>query len=259
MAFVAIAALAVGLATLRFFGAPTLGTGVSAWAGFAVLMTLAVIAEAATITFSVKRGRVPTASISTAAIPRVAIVPLFGPFAAIAATAVSEALSQFIILKRSNVKAVFNTAQLTLAIGLGSIVYVALGGPVSATDFDLNATVFPLGGLIVGYFLTNTGLVSTTIALDTGRRVRDIWRGLAPIALANDVVSSSFSLIVVFAFAELGVPGLLIVLLPLLFVHQSYGLYLRLERRNREILELLVKTIEAKDPYTSGQSHRVAT
>ncbi len=259
MAFVAIAALAVGLATLRFFGVPTLGTGVSAWAGFAVLMTLAVIAEAATITFSVKRGRVPAASISTAAIPRVAIVPLFGPFAAIAATAVSEALSQFIILKRSNVKAVFNTAQLTLAIGLGSIVYVALGGPVSATDFDLNATVFPLGGLIVGYFLTNTGLVSTTIALDTGRRVRDIWRGLAPIALANDVVSSSFSLIVVFAFAELGVPGLLIVLLPLLFVHQSYGLYLRLERRNREILELLVKTIEAKDPYTSGHSQRVAT
>src|SRR5206468_1544413 len=46
--------------------------------------------------------------------------------------------------------------------------------------------------------------------------------------------------------------------LPLFFVRHMYRMNLQLERANRELLELMVKAIEARDPYTSGHSLRVS-
>jgi putative nucleotidyltransferase with HDIG domain len=224
-------------------------------------MVLTVIGEGLGVRYG--GGR---ALFSVSLIPTVATVPLFGPAVAVAATAVSQALARPILQKQPPVKAIFNVAQLTLAVGLGSVVYHAMKGPVyhpgyayhGAPDFPFDATVVPLGGLIVTYFVANMALVGTVIALDTGKRMRDIWRELGPVAFANELASSSFSLFVVFAFAKLGFGGPLVVLLPLFFVHHAYGVQFKLLKQNKEILELLVKTIEAKDPYTSGHSLRVA-
>jgi putative nucleotidyltransferase with HDIG domain len=46
--------------------------------------------------------------------------------------------------------------------------------------------------------------------------------------------------------------------LPLFFVRHLHRTNLRLEQANRDLLELMVKSIEARDPYTSGHSVRVA-
>jgi putative nucleotidyltransferase with HDIG domain len=45
---------------------------------------------------------------------------------------------------------------------------------------------------------------------------------------------------------------------PLLVVRHIYVQNLRLEQSSRELLELMVKNIEARDPYTSGHSQRVS-
>ncbi len=251
---VALSAIGVVVVVFLMTGPPTGIEGIRAWSGLLVLMSLAAAGEGLAKQF--QSGRV---SLSVASIPIVAMVPLFGPSVATAATIVSELTGHYLLRrKRGPLKRVFNTAQFTIAIGLGSLVYMLLGGPVSSTSFSLGKTLAPMAGLIVAYFLTNTSLVSAAIALDTGQRLRDTWRTIGPVGFANDLASSSFSLLVVFSFAEMGLPGLVILLLPLMFVHQSYGVYLTLLKQNKEILELLVKTIEAKDPYTSGHSQRVA-
>ncbi len=251
---VAVAALAVAVLVFGLYGYPVVTDDLRSWGGLFLLMGVTVGAEVAAIRFLIGR-----ASLSIALIPIVATVPLFGPAVAVAATAISEGVAHFLLVKGERVKSVFNTGQFTLAIALGSLVYTALNGPVSSTQFQLGPTIVPFVGLVIVYFVTNTGLVATVVALDTQKRIRDVWREIAPVALANDLASSSLALLVVFAFAGLGISGLLVVLLPLIFVHRSYVLYLKLQKQNKEILELLVKTIEAKDPYTSGHSQRVAT
>lgn len=252
---VAITSIGVAIYIFASYGLPIVKGGFQSYAGLALLMALTAAAEGTAMRFSAGRGR---AGLSTALIPIVTTVPLFGPSVAVASTAVAEAVGCFALKKQPPIKSLFNTAQITLAIGLGSVVFMLLGGKPSAVEFELPQTIIPLGGLIVAYFFTNTTLVSTVIALDAGRPFKHTWRQIGPVGFANDLASSSFSLLLVFAFAELQVAGLLVLVLPLLFVHHSYGVYLQLQRQNKEILELLVKTIEAKDPYTSGHSMRVA-
>ena len=250
---VVVAATTVAALVLPIYPIPLVG--IRAWTAIAALMILTVVAEGLGVRISAGR-----AVFSVSLIPTVATVPLFGPAVAVASTAISQAIAQFLVLKHHPIKAIFNVAQLSLAIGCGAVVYVALGGPITydSSKFELLPTVLPMAGLIGTYFIANTALVGIVIGLDTGKNLRSIWRELGPMAFANELASSSFSLFVVFAFAQLGVGGLFIVLLPLFFVHHAYGVEYKLVRQNKEILELLVKTIEAKDPYTSGHSMRVA-
>ena len=51
---------------------------------------------------------------------------------------------------------------------------------------------------------------------------------------------------------------MLLVVAPLFFVRHVYNMNMRLERVNGELLQLMVKAIEARDPYTSGHSLRVS-
>ncbi len=250
---VAVAALAVGLLVFRLYGMPSVPVNLNSLGGLFLLMAVTVVAEAASIRFLIGR-----ASLSISLIPIVATVVLFGPSVTIVATAVSEAVAHFVLLKRPLIKSVFNTAQFTLAIGLASVVYTTLDGPVSTTRFELGPTVVAFFGMVLAYALFNTALVATVVALDMRKRLLRVWKEIAGVALANDLASSSLALLVIFAFVELKITGLLVVLLPMIFVHHSYAIYLRLQKQNKEILELLVKTIEAKDPYTSGHSLRVA-
>ena len=59
-------------------------------------------------------------------------------------------------------------------------------------------------------------------------------------------------------FLRYGLSGVFLLSIPLLVVRQVYKTNHLLEKVNHELLELMVKAIEARDPYTSGHSRRVS-
>jgi putative nucleotidyltransferase with HDIG domain len=69
---------------------------------------------------------------------------------------------------------------------------------------------------------------------------------------------SPLAIVVAFFYASAGLPGLFLSLLPLFFIRHAYLNTYRLEQANRDLLKVLVKAIETRDPYTSGHSQRVA-
>ena len=69
---------------------------------------------------------------------------------------------------------------------------------------------------------------------------------------------SFIALVVAVLYAAFGPIVILFAVIPLFGLRYSYGVNIELQRLNTDLLRLMVKTIEAQDPYTSGHSIRVS-
>jgi len=168
----------------------------------------------------------------------------------------SALIAEAFVRRKPAIRVWFNTAQLMVAIGLGSLVYRALGGTSSLSDFSFS--LVPFIGLIVTFFIVNQGSVALAVAFSSGVSVRESWDRVGGGARLYDVLASSLAILLAFLYVKLQLVGLAILLLPLFLVRQLYQMNLQLQTEMEEKLELMVKAMEARDPYTSGHSRRVA-
>lgn len=76
--------------------------------------------------------------------------------------------------------------------------------------------------------------------------------------LPMDVALSFLALMVARLHPAWGAPGQLVLLLPVLGTRLGYVAAEESRRAGRDLLQLVVKSLEAQDPYTSGHSLRVA-
>jgi len=88
--------------------------------------------------------------------------------------------------------------------------------------------------------------------------VREAWGRISGNALITDLFASTLAILLVFLYVELQFIGLAIIVFPLFLARQLYQMNLQLQEELEEKLELMVKAMEARDPYTSGHSRRVA-
>src|SRR2546425_3644568 len=165
-------------------------------------------------------------------------------------------VAHYIVRRKTLVRALFNTAQYMLFVGLGASVYAALGGHVGFDAVHLNFAAF--AAMVLVFFVVNQGTVALAVSVTTDISIREAWTRIAGDSLPYDLVSSSLAVLLAFLYIKLQLAGLAILILPLFFVRHMYQMNLQVERVNRELLELMVKAIEARDPYTSGHSVRVA-
>lgn len=149
----------------------------------------------------------------------------------------------------------FNVSQRVLSIGLGSLVYTYSGGISPPTS--LRESLFPFFLLSTTYFLVNSASVSAWLSIKSDRPFREIWSVNSRGVIGYDIAASSIALILAWVYRDWGLVGLFIAVLPTLVVRHVYVMYRDLQESSRELLEVMVKSIEARDPYTSGHSLRV--
>jgi len=200
-------------------------------------------------------GRSETSS-SVAFIPYIAAVLLLDTGWAVTITAAAELAAEYGVRKRPPVKILFNVAQEVLSVGLASFVYHALYGQSSLTFFHF--APIATGAAALTFFVVNSTAVTTAVALNDEVRFDDVWRRIAGPSLIYDVFSSALGPLLAFLYVQLQLLGIVILVLPIFFVRHIYQVNIQLEQVNRDLLELMVKAIEARDPYTSGHSLRVA-
>lgn len=275
-----VAALASAAVLLAWWRESSGGLQHPDFLGAVVLVLAGLVLEASSI-----RLRGGDADGSIAFVVHISAGVLFGAFWAVPIVVFSTLLGQ--IAKRNPpIKVVFNVCQHVLAMLAAFTVYRTLGGEVQPqyllTGGLRNSTyVLPqLGALLLGvlaYIGVNSIAVSLVVGLSSGRSPAEVWKTNTLWVLAYDLVATFPALVVCYLYLKFSTGNpldrvwFLAVIAGLAFVRHIYvklnlvqslsdqrnKALAQLEQNVRDVLALMVKSIEARDPYTSGHSRRV--
>jgi putative nucleotidyltransferase with HDIG domain len=194
-------------------------------------------------------------------LPLLAGVQLFGPAAAIVFITTTQLFGEFVVRRKSIQKGGFNIAQAVLATSVAGWAFGVLGGvPLEGVaNPDLSRQIIPFLSFGLLFLGMNHAAVSLAITISQGQPFRRIWRrALDNTAGLNDILVSPMALAIAFLYVSFGLVGLVVALLPMLFIRYSYITTSKLRESNSDLLTALVKAIEIRDPYTSGHSVRVS-
>jgi hypothetical protein len=257
-----VTALAVGLIML----ARNLAFPFPGWWAFGSFVLIAFVLETLNTQLRVEaRG-------STSFIMHIAAGLLFGSFWSGLVAASSTILGE-LARGAKPIKIVFNVSQRMVAVISATLVYTLLGGQLPPSYLSASATLSSdalqrdLGLFVVlaaTYFIVNSVLVSSVVATSNDRSFREVWSLNTRGVLGYDLGASLISLLVAYLYSFVqrwvgfGPIGLVGVIMPIVAVRHVYGLYHQLQDSGQELLQLMVKAIEARDPYTSGHSVRVS-
>jgi len=219
--------------------------------GIAAFAVLGFLSEIAFL-----RLPVANSTSSVAFIPYLASIVLLGPSWAMAIAGGTFLVADATIRRKPFVKILHNTSKEVVAVGTAGWIYIFLGGAPSINEFTL--AVLPFSAAVATYFFINIGAPATAIALSSGVRLSESWRRLVGGSLLFDFMASPLALLLAFLYTKAQLWGVIVVTVPLFLVRHVYSVNLQIEQVNRDLLELMVKAIEARDPYTSGHSLRVS-
>jgi putative nucleotidyltransferase with HDIG domain len=235
---------------LALFGGPEVKqTRWDPW-GLGVWFALLLVAEA----LPVPMVRGPTMTI--ASILDVGAILLFGPWIAGALDLVTTIVAQMLILRRPPGEATLNAGLYASTTILAGSAFLAAGGSLGAQDLAHNLLPVLLAGSL--YFMLNTSTVSLVMGTRTGEDPGRIWRHQFRDGVPQYALSIGFGLLFAQVRTAAGIPGVLLLVLPLLFARYALQLYADLKGDLVSFVRALSVVLDSVDPYTHEHSVRVA-
>jgi putative nucleotidyltransferase with HDIG domain len=227
------------------------------WFDAAMLSVLALAAEMLTVLL-------PRSALgSMGFIPYIALAFIRPDWTTVAVVASIRGALE-IIGRRAPIKAVFNIAAHAVMEVVAIVVYLGLGGR-ALLDIDSVTNVGHVTRVVGGpalltcilAFAINTCLVAGAIAFSSNKPFLQVWRENHISTVAIDLLAMPLIFIFAWVYAAFGPIMTAALWIPILGLRQFQRTNLELEKTNQELLELMVRSLEARDAYTSGHSRRV--
>lgn len=219
------------------------------------LGTIAVLAQL--LDFAVSSGGSGEARGSVTMVPVLASA-LLVPAWPTAVTALVVTLGVQLLRGREPAKAVFNASQHTVGVCVAILTLYAAGIERAAAGTGAS---YLAGAVLFAIFkANNTAFVSAVIALTDRCSYFRVWarHTTASGTFLYDLLAIPLVVALAWLYARFGMIGALGLMIPLLGLRELYKVYSELQKANEELLEVMVAAVEARDPYTSGHSLRVA-
>lgn len=159
--------------------------------------------------------------------------------------------------RRALIKGVFNVSQAVFWVSVAILSYRTLGGtPLLDTNARLNFVAF--GSALLVFAIVNSSALAGAIAISEGKTFLPLWWSRARVTVVYDLFTLPFVYLFAWCYVSFGPLGAIACVIPFLGVRELYKVNWQLQQTNHELLQLMVAAIEARDPYTSGHSRRVA-
>ncbi|MDB4889317.1 MAG: hypothetical protein JWL61_1172 [Gemmatimonadetes bacterium] len=227
-----------------------------AWTALTLLTLLAIIGEAWAFLLP------SSATTSIAFIPYMAMTLVVPHWTTVAAIGMLKA-ADCVRARISATKTVFNVAQFVLVFSVTILAYRFAGGisfleaPNGIAELTRACGLAALCAYALSVVL-NYSLTSVVIALSSGRRITDVWRENHGPSLGLDLIAAPVTFGFAYCYTNFGPIAAALLWVPLVGFRHWAKTTVDLAQTNRELLELMIKSIEARDPYTSGHSRRVS-
>lgn len=184
-----------------------------------------------------------------------ASVVLVPSWVSVVASASVMLLSQ-VMQRTGRTKTVFNVAQHCLALSCSVVAYKATGSVGAVYGGEISPLA--LVAAFLAFFVANSAAVAAVVSAETKAEFFPLLRENSLRGFGLDIIAVPFVYVFVKVYVEFGVLATSAAAALVLVVRQLNSTNEELNRSNKEILELTVTTLEARDPYTSGHSRRVS-
>src|SRR5215471_8510476 len=193
---------------------------------------------------------------------------LLGPHATIVVAVASAFCQCHLNNKERNpvYRTMFSMAALVLTVESAGLALHWLGDPAAADG--LSAIAQPLVGAATTYFLVNTGLVATAIALSTRHSIPTTWQKNFLWSAPSYFVGAGTAAVVATLVTKTGYWFAPLAFAPIYLTYRTYKVYMgRIEDEQRHVrqtsdlhlatIEALARAIDAKDQNTQTHIRRV--